>query len=199
MTRNLRLYSRRHPGKADAEFLHHRTRGDRFSQSLQAIAPETITAVPVAALVAANVGFVGWGVVADGPTWQAIFVARLCLVRQPEAGQRHAGKADAEFLQRRAARDGLGEVLGEFIEFVVHGFSFIWFVGFVLCLSPVTRRLPSTSAKSKIADLKSKIFLRPHSAAKNGRDPMLVHRGEGRRKTFARPDQPRDVMAKEKL
>ena len=31
-----------------------------------------------------------------------------------------ADNADAEFLQRRAARDRLGEALGEFIELVVH-------------------------------------------------------------------------------
>jgi len=46
------------------------------------------------------------------------------LIRQPEAGQRHAGEADAEFLQRCAARDGLGQALGEFIELVVHTFPF---------------------------------------------------------------------------
>jgi hypothetical protein len=39
---------------------------------------------------------------------------------QPEAGQRHAGEADAEFPQRRAARHRLGKVFGQFIEFVVH-------------------------------------------------------------------------------
>ena len=51
----------------------------------------------------------------------------LCFrpIRQPEAGQRHAGKAESEFLQRRAARDGLGHVLCEFIEWVVHTFSFV--------------------------------------------------------------------------
>jgi hypothetical protein len=45
-------------------------------------------------------------------------------MRQPEAGQRHAGKTDAELLQRRAARDRLGQPLGEFIELVVHVFPF---------------------------------------------------------------------------
>ena len=50
--------------------------------------------------------------------------ASLRLVRQPEAGERHAGEADAEFLQRRAPRDGLGQALGEFIELVVHTFPF---------------------------------------------------------------------------
>jgi len=29
---------------------------------------------------------------------------RLCFVRQPKAGQRHSGQADAQFLQRRSAR-----------------------------------------------------------------------------------------------
>jgi len=42
------------------------------------------------------------------------------LVRQPEAGQRYAGEAGAEFLQRRAPRDGLRHAFGEFIEFVIH-------------------------------------------------------------------------------
>jgi hypothetical protein len=51
----------------------------------------------------------------------------LRFVRQAEAGQRHAGKADAEFLQRRAPRDGSSHALGEFIELVVHTFSFTQF------------------------------------------------------------------------
>jgi hypothetical protein len=49
----------------------------------------------------------------------------LRYVYQPEARQRHASDAEAEFLQRRAARDGLGQALGELIELVVHGFPFI--------------------------------------------------------------------------
>src|ERR1041385_3088175 len=53
-------------------------------------------------------------------------IARLRLVRQPEAGQRHAGEADAEFLQRPAPRDGLGHSFGQFIEFVGHNFPFVW-------------------------------------------------------------------------
>jgi len=52
--------------------------------------------------------------------------ARLCLACQPEAGQRHARETDAKFLQCRAARDRLGQALGEFIEFVVHSFSFVF-------------------------------------------------------------------------
>jgi hypothetical protein len=47
-------------------------------------------------------------------------------VRQPKAGECHAGQADAEFLQCRAARDRLGQALGEFIELVVHVFPFVW-------------------------------------------------------------------------
>jgi len=50
---------------------------------------------------------------------------RLRLVRQPETGQRHAAEADAEFFQRGAPRDGLGEALCQSIEFVVHSFAFI--------------------------------------------------------------------------
>ena len=49
---------------------------------------------------------------------------RAGLVRQPKAGQRHAREADAEFLQRRAARDRLGHAFGEIIELVIHTFPF---------------------------------------------------------------------------
>ena len=63
----------------------------------------------------------------------ALFACRrlwisLRLVRQPKAGQRHAGEAAAEFPQRAAARDRLGHALGEFIEFVVHIFLFVYAV-----------------------------------------------------------------------
>src|SRR5262249_13335205 len=37
-----------------------------------------------------------------------LFCRGHCAVCQPETGKRHAGKTDAEFLQRTAARDGLG-------------------------------------------------------------------------------------------
>jgi len=57
-------------------------------------------------------------------TVEGIFVC-FCLARQPETGQRHAGKADTEFLQRRAACDRLGQVFREFIELMVHDFPFI--------------------------------------------------------------------------
>ena len=56
------------------------------------------------------------------PSWSAR--AGFCFVRQPEAGQCHARKAHAEFLQRRAARDRLSRALGEFIELVIHTFPF---------------------------------------------------------------------------
>jgi len=46
----------------------------------------------------------------------------LRFIRQPEAGQRHAGETEAKLLERRAARDRLGYALREFIEFVVHTF-----------------------------------------------------------------------------
>lgn len=55
------------------------------------------------------------------------YVARLRLARQPKAGQHHAGDADAELLQRRAARDRLGQPFGQFIELVVHNFILFWF------------------------------------------------------------------------
>jgi len=55
----------------------------------------------------------------------------LCFVRQPEASQRHAREADAEFLQRPAASDRLDHGSGHFVEFVVHnfpfGFVFAWY------------------------------------------------------------------------
>ena len=54
------------------------------------------------------------------------------LVRQPDAGQRHASEADSEFLQRCAARDRLGEAFGEFIELVLHTFPFV-------CGRPIAR------------------------------------------------------------
>jgi hypothetical protein len=51
--------------------------------------------------------------------------ARPRFVREPEAGQRHGGQADSEFLQRLPPGDGLGHSLGQFIEFVVHTFPFV--------------------------------------------------------------------------
>src|SRR5437016_3673651 len=49
----------------------------------------------------------------------------LCLVRQSERGQRDTREATAEFLQRAAARDGLGQAPGQVVEFIVHKFPFV--------------------------------------------------------------------------
>jgi hypothetical protein len=49
---------------------------------------------------------------------------RLRLAGQSKAGQRHAGEADAELLQRLSPRDRLGHSLGQFIELVVHNYPF---------------------------------------------------------------------------
>ena len=46
----------------------------------------------------------------------------FALVSQAEAGEGHAGEADAEFLHRCAPRDRLGHLFCEFIEFRVHVF-----------------------------------------------------------------------------
>src|SRR6266498_4471020 len=54
----------------------------------------------------------------------------VCLVRQPQRRQRDTREAEAEFLERPAPRDRLGQALGQFIEFVVHNFPFVlvlWF------------------------------------------------------------------------
>ena len=42
----------------------------------------------------------------------ALVLTGLCSARQPETGQRHASESDAKFLQRRAARDRLGQAFG---------------------------------------------------------------------------------------
>jgi hypothetical protein len=49
---------------------------------------------------------------------------RFCPGLQPEAGQRNAAQGEAEFFQRLPARDGLGQSLGQFIEYVVHDLPF---------------------------------------------------------------------------
>jgi hypothetical protein len=51
----------------------------------------------------------------------------LRLVRQAQGGQRETREAEAEFLQRPAARDCLGQTLRYFIELVVHNSPFHWF------------------------------------------------------------------------
>jgi len=64
---------------------------------------------------------------------------------QPEARERHAGQAEAEFLQRLPSGDGLGHAFGQFIELVVHNsLSLYWRVmrppwpqpTFYLCSAP---------------------------------------------------------------
>jgi hypothetical protein len=66
-------------------------------------------------------------------------IARLRPLRQPETGQRHACEAEAEFLQRSAARDRLGYTLREFVEFIIHSVPLFPFSGFSfsLCLKPL--------------------------------------------------------------
>jgi hypothetical protein len=54
----------------------------------------------------------------------------LRLGSQSQRGEHNSGEADAEFLQRPAARDGLGHSFGQFIEFTAHNFPFVWFVWF---------------------------------------------------------------------
>jgi hypothetical protein len=58
--------------------------------------------------------------------WQATRgLARFPPICQAEAGQRHAGQADAKFLQRLPPRCCLSQLLGQFIEFVIHTFPFV--------------------------------------------------------------------------
>jgi hypothetical protein len=45
---------------------------------------------------------------------------RLCFARQTKAAQHHPGQADAELLERLAARNRLSQSLGQLVEFVVH-------------------------------------------------------------------------------
>jgi len=52
-------------------------------------------------------------------------MAGFDIIRQPDCGQRDTGETEAEFLQCPASRDGLGQALGQFIEFVVHNFPFV--------------------------------------------------------------------------
>jgi hypothetical protein len=74
--------------------------------------------------------------VTEPGTALVVFVARsgllalsgLGVIRQPEAGESQAGQADAEFLERLAARGGLGQTFGQLIEFVVHTLPFVLFV-----------------------------------------------------------------------
>ena len=91
---------------------------------LEAVHSAPRKSVPVAARAATLPLTLTYEGVARGSTWQARF-SRLGLVCQPEAGQRHAGEANAEFLQCCAARDGLRHTFREFIEFVAHNSAFV--------------------------------------------------------------------------
>src|SRR5215831_18206612 len=50
--------------------------------------------------------------------------ASVSHIRQPKQRQRDACEPHTEFFQRPAAANGLGQSLGQFIEFVVHNFPF---------------------------------------------------------------------------
>jgi hypothetical protein len=64
---------------------------------------------------------------ASAPEWKTRrIVFGICLVRQPEGGQRHAGQPNAESLQRLPPRYGLGQSFGQFIEFIIHNFPFVF-------------------------------------------------------------------------
>jgi hypothetical protein len=72
-------------------------------------ASENVKARPVATLTAGFAACACW-----------LAPCRFGFTPHPKTRQRNAGEADAEFLQRRAARNGLRHALGEFIECVVH-------------------------------------------------------------------------------
>jgi hypothetical protein len=65
--------------------------------------------------------------VSFAPGWMG-----MSLVCQPQPGQRNTGEANAEFLQRPAAGDGLGHCFSQFIEFVIHTFPFVLLELFLL-------------------------------------------------------------------
>ena len=72
-------------------------------------------------------------------------------IRYHQAGERHAGETDAKFLQRRAARDGLGYALSKFVELVAHSFalSFLCFVRVILFTFDPTMGCRSTLKSEK--------------------------------------------------
>src|SRR6266436_4534986 len=70
-----------------------------------------------------------WGAAQEGGA-AITLVASLGGVRQAEPRQRDSRDTDAELFQCPASGDGLGHVLGQFIEFVVHSFPFVF--GFFL-------------------------------------------------------------------
>jgi len=73
--------------------------------------------------ISENTELVRWAVaVFIAPLWIRV---RVGFVSQPQGGEHNTSEADAEFLQHPAPRDGLGQALGRFIEFVVHDFPFV--------------------------------------------------------------------------
>ena len=58
---------------------------------------------------------------------QWLAASGLRLIRQPQRSQHDSREANAEFLQRATARNGLGHAHGQFIEFVFHNFGFVLF------------------------------------------------------------------------
>jgi hypothetical protein len=52
-------------------------------------------------------------------------VAGMSAGRKADSRQCKGGEPDAESLQRRAAGDGLGHALGQFIELLIHNFPFV--------------------------------------------------------------------------
>jgi hypothetical protein len=80
------------------------------SRALARLACARLYADTAAATLAARTGESAWDTLC------------VCPVRQPEAGHCRSHQAKAEFLERLAARYGLRQSFGQFIEFVVHRF-----------------------------------------------------------------------------
>ena len=66
--------------------------------------------------------------------------ASLGLVRETERGKRDTRETEAESLQCRAPRDGLGQAFGQFIKLVVHNFPFVWDLFPVFWLQPLLQQ-----------------------------------------------------------
>src|SRR5262249_35404034 len=63
----------------------------------------------------------------------------LRLTRYPQRGQHDAREAAAEFFKRPASRDGLGQALGQVIEFVVHNFPCVFVISALILLTVWSR------------------------------------------------------------
>src|SRR5438093_1386490 len=97
----------------------------------------------------------------DQPQHFAFFhPLRLVQRTQPRSGPpplRGRRRISAEFLQCRAARDRLGQALGEFIGLVVHTFLFVWL--FVLFSNSDVQGLmtePTTGSYETVRSRRSK-------------------------------------------